>query len=82
MFRCSNKDLDNFYIILLLQTKFYTIIMLDPDAPNNNRGQFYLHWIVSNVPVNNLKIYFIFKLCNNKSNNYRVILLSKDLDLL
>lgn len=46
----TEKDLCN---VLLLQDKSYTILMIDPDSPLHNAGQFYLHWAVTNVPVSN-----------------------------
>lgn len=33
------------------QDRHYTVMMLDPDAPNHRPGQFYLHWMIVNVPV-------------------------------
>ncbi|XP_063231698.1 protein D3-like [Bacillus rossius redtenbacheri] len=29
--------------------KTYTLIMVDPDAPNHSEGQYWLHWIVANI---------------------------------
>lgn len=37
--------------IVLLQKKFYTLIMVDPDAPPQLEGEFYLHMVKSNIPV-------------------------------
>ena len=37
----------------------YTIMMLDPDAPNSGAGQFYVHWIVTNIPVRKEEIYVL-----------------------
>lgn len=27
------------------------VLMVDPDAPNHVIGEFYLHWLVMNIPV-------------------------------
>ncbi|KAJ6636781.1 Phosphatidylethanolamine-binding protein 4 [Pseudolycoriella hygida] len=32
------------------EEKSYTLLMVDPDSPLHNAGQFYLHWAVTNVP--------------------------------
>lgn len=29
----------------------YTLMMIDPDYPHHSNGQFYLHWLVTNIPV-------------------------------
>ncbi|KAG8240930.1 hypothetical protein J6590_098371 [Homalodisca vitripennis] len=29
----------------------YTVVMVDPDAPNHPEGKYYLHWIISNIPM-------------------------------
>ncbi|XP_031625891.1 protein RICE FLOWERING LOCUS T 1-like [Contarinia nasturtii] len=28
----------------------YTVMMIDPDYPHHQNGQFYLHWLVTNIP--------------------------------
>lgn len=38
-------------VISFLQKKFYTIILVDPDAPPQVEGEFYLHLLKSNIPV-------------------------------
>lgn len=37
----------------MLQKKFYTIILVDPDAPPQIEGEFFLHLLKSNIPVGN-----------------------------
>nr|XP_026489777.1 phosphatidylethanolamine-binding protein 4-like [Vanessa tameamea] len=39
-----------FQYILADSKKFYTIVMVDPDAPPQLEGEFYLHMIKSNIP--------------------------------
>lgn len=38
-------------------TSLYTIFMIDPDAPSRNDHRFreFLHWLVINAPLNNIK---------------------------
>lgn len=45
------------------QKKFYTLIMVDPDAPPQIEGEFFMHLLKSNVPVCNI-IYILFLLSN------------------
>lgn len=33
-----------------LQDRTYTIMMVDPDYPHHAPGQFYLHWLITNIP--------------------------------
>uniref|UniRef100_A0A1B6JCU3 Phosphatidylethanolamine-binding protein n=1 Tax=Homalodisca liturata TaxID=320908 RepID=A0A1B6JCU3_9HEMI len=33
----------------------YTVVMVDPDAPNHPEGKYYLHWIISNIPGDDLQ---------------------------
>lgn len=41
-----------FYMFFfLLQGETYTLLMVDPDAPNHKAGEAWLHWILSNVEV-------------------------------
>lgn len=35
----------------IFQDRSYTIMMIDPDYPHYTTGQFYLHWLVTNIPV-------------------------------
>lgn len=35
----------------LFQGQTYAVVMVDPDAPNHNAGEAWLHWILSNVEV-------------------------------
>lgn len=35
-----------------MQDRSYTVMMIDPDYPHHSNGQFYLHWLVTNIPVN------------------------------
>ncbi|KAL0269498.1 UNVERIFIED_CONTAM: hypothetical protein PYX00_007207 [Menopon gallinae] len=37
------------------EDKTYTVICIDPDAPNHEKGEYYLHWLVSNVNGNDLR---------------------------
>lgn len=41
-----------FPIVISLQDRSYTLMMIDPDYPHHSNGQFYLHWLVTNIPVN------------------------------
>lgn len=43
--------------LILFQKKFYTVMTIDPDAPNHTPGNFYLHMIKSNIEVS---IYAMF----------------------
>ncbi|XP_014257169.1 phosphatidylethanolamine-binding protein homolog F40A3.3-like [Cimex lectularius] len=36
------------------QDQTYTVICIDPDAPNHPKGHYYLHWIRANIPGNDL----------------------------
>lgn len=33
----------------------YAVVMVDPDAPNHNAGEAWLHWILSNVEASDLQ---------------------------
>lgn len=33
------------------QKKFFTLLIVDPDAPPQIDGEFYLHMVKSNIPV-------------------------------
>lgn len=39
------------YFVFLFQDRTYTVMMIDPDYPHYKTGEFYLHWLVTNVPV-------------------------------
>lgn len=32
----------------------YTLVMIDPDAPNHPEGRYFLHWIMANIPGEDL----------------------------
>lgn len=38
-------------INVFLKEKTYTVVMVDPDVPHHDTGEFYLHWMVVNIPV-------------------------------
>lgn len=40
-----------FLSFVVIQDKTYTVMMIDPDYPHHSAGQFYLHWLVTNIPV-------------------------------
>nr|CAD7585723.1 unnamed protein product [Timema genevievae] len=35
--------------------KQYSLVMVDPDAPNHKEGQYWLHWIIANIKGSDLK---------------------------
>lgn len=56
----------------MFQKKFYTLIMVDPDAPPQIDGEFYLHMVKSNIPVSRNSILKIVlkKDCEQKTQMY------------
>lgn len=36
--------------------------MVDPDAPEHLPGEYWIHWIISNIPVSFLQFYYYFDL--------------------
>lgn len=43
------------------QDRTYTVMMIDPDYPHHAAGQFYLHWLITNIPVSIFGFSFNFK---------------------
>lgn len=41
--------------VVCLQGQTFTLVMVDPDAPNRTQEQYYLHWIRANIPVRPLQ---------------------------
>lgn len=56
---------------MLFQDKTYMVLMVDPDAPNHVIGEFYLHWLVMNIPVSwvlgGIKVVVIYYLIDNET---------------
>ena len=56
-FSYINSTLDPQFKFNMHNNKFYTIIMIDPDAPSctNPTNKYWLHWLVTNITKDNMK---------------------------
>lgn len=60
-------------MLFINQDRTYTVMMLDPDYPHHAAGKFYLHLLITNIPVSVFyRFFFQFRktLVRNMSLNF------------